>query len=564
MGDRNLAMTTLTPDQRNYYYLLEAERTGIHKPILAALYQVQGKPSLTDRETGLGISPANRVPLEAVKAFPAQVKYAANAIRSLADFLETQDWTGSDLWNAEKGGYTDRFVQKVAQGYLPKPSESEEARLEACNPIALMAAYLQDSAIDFHGSALPQNQIYLDRALLTFVERIPEYYRGLAHQRDALLEAVRIWAHLDDRETAIASLAPKAIASLKEGKINDAANDSQIDIPLKQFLRRISPNYSGYPYQREALIRLTQLWRRLPSREAAIASLATNSSPEENLKILDPALIAFIQRLPLDYQGKGSQRNALTEMLRLWHQLDSRTTALITLGIDPAQLQASSTDQITLANSAAQLDRELLAFIRRLPGEYQELDHQREALIRLIQLWRTLGSRAQTIQSLIDDLQHLDKVRRHDPQAPPQPLPLILLRRPSRWTPDNIQIFAPIIPDGSFTWAEATHGGTWMPPDGATVDAVVRIAQLAQQARDRISRPFLVTSWYRPPHINRAVGGAIHSRHLVGDAIDFTCEGLSGDQIYWFLEPWWPGGLGRYTKFPHLCHIDARSYRARW
>jgi hypothetical protein len=51
-------MATLSPDQRNYYYLLESERTGIHKPILAALYQIHSSPSLSDGQTGLGISPA--------------------------------------------------------------------------------------------------------------------------------------------------------------------------------------------------------------------------------------------------------------------------------------------------------------------------------------------------------------------------------------------------------------------------------------------------------------------------------------------------------------------------
>lgn len=103
-----------------------------------------------------------------------------------------------------------------------------------------------------------------------------------------------------------------------------------------------------------------------------------------------------------------------------------------------------------------------------------------------------------------------------------------------------------------------------MPPNQATVDAIVRVAQLAQQARDRIGRPFRITSWYRPPEVNRRVGGASESRHIVGDAIDFYCDGLSGNQLYWALDPWWPGGLGRYQQFPELSHIDARGYRARW
>jgi len=216
-----------------------------------------------------------------------------------------------------------------------------------------------------------------------------------------------------------------------------------------------------------------------------------------------------------------------------------------------------------MVNLATQLDRELLTFVRRVPGEYKELDHEREALIRLVQLWRGLTTRNQTIQSLFEDQKRLNQARGNTTEAPPKPVPMVLPKRPARWTPENIQIWASIIPDGNFTWAEATHGGTRMPPNQATVDAMVRIAKLAQRARDRIGRPFIITSWYRPPS-NCAVAEATPSRHLVGDAMDFICEGLNGNQLYWSLEPWWPGGLGRYIKFPHLCHIDARSYRARW
>ncbi|MCA1992132.1 MAG: peptidase M15A [Coleofasciculus sp. S288] len=551
-------MATLSPDQRNYYYLLEAERAGIHKPILTALYQAHSSPTLPDGETGLGISPANRVSLAQVNTFPEQVQYAANAIRSVTDSLVAQGWQGADLWNAQQGRYTDQFLEKVASGYAPAASEPTAARIEASDLNKLRQAYLADLEADFEVDAMPQNLAYLDRALLTLVERIPDYYAGLSHQRDALLEVVRIWRELDTREAVIASLIPA-------NKVEDATNDeSVLDIPLKQFVGRISANYGGYPHQREALIRMTQLWRKLRTREEAIASLKTNTSPEEKLSIIDPALIAFVQRLPDYYQGQGSQRNALTEAFRLWRQLDSRATAIVSLGVNPEVLTASATDRTVLVNLATQLDRELLSFIRRVPGGYDEREHQREALIRLVQLWRNLPTRNQSIQSLLEDQKRLDQARRTTQEAAPKPVPLIVPKRPARWTPNNIQLSASIIPDGNFTWAEATHGGTRMPPNQATVDAMVRIARLAQRARDRIGRPFIVTSWYRPPAINRAVGGARYSRHLVGDAIDFLCEGLTGNQLYWAIEPWWPGGLGRYIKFPYLCHIDARSYRARW
>jgi hypothetical protein len=551
-------MATLLPDQLNYYYLLEAERTGIHKPILAALYQAHCSPSLADGQTGLGISPANRISLAQVNTFPEQVRYAANAIRSLIGSLVEQGWKGADLWDAGQGCYTDLFLQSVAKGYAPTATELTTARLEACDFDNLWKAYWAELETDFKAQSLPQNFAYLERSLLSFVEQIPQYYTGLPNQRDALLETVRIWWELDTRDGAIASL-------LSDDQVTAASEDeSLLDIPLKQFIQGLSANYIGYPQQREALLRMVQLWRQLRTREEAIASLKTNTSPEQNLSVIDPALVAFVQRTTNSYQGRGSQRNALTEAFRLWRKLDSRASALMALGINAELIELSTTDKTARVHLATQLDRELLTFVRRLPGEYQETDYQREALIRLVQLWHNLPTRNQAIQLLLEEHRSLEQAASHAKQAFPKPVPVLIPKRPNSWTPENIQLFAAIIEDGNFTWVEATNGGIWMPPNQATVDAIIRIAKLAQRARDRIGRPFIVTSWYHPSSINRAVDGAIHSRHLVGDAIDFVCEGLTGNQIYWALDPWWPGGLSRYINFPNLCHIDARSYRARW
>lgn len=556
-------MSTLTPDQRNYYYLREAERAGIHKPILAALYEAQGQPAVNNGETGLGISPANRIPLEAVDTFAKQVYYAANTISSLIGQLVAKGWAGSELWNSEKGRYTDLFIKTVAAGYVPASGETDAGRLESCKAYVLLQSYLKDLERDLAASALPQSLEYLDRSLLALVEEIPYFYYGLSHQREAMLEAVRLWVRVDTREAAIACLEDAKEQGSGGAKIQNL-DESQLDIPLKQFLQNLAPTYASYPYQREALIRLAQLWRQLPSREAAIASLEKDTSPETSLSVLDPALIAFIQRLPQSGIPSGLQRQALTELFQSWYSLDSRTAALQVLGIATESLARSMANRKKLAHIAVQLDRELREFIRRLPTEYKQLDDQRSALIGFVQVWRGLTSKHQTIQSLLDDLKRMEKARRDAQDAPPVPLPLTFPSRPEQWTTQNICLSAAIVADGNFTWAEATQGGMWMPPDQETVDAIVRIASLVQRARDRIARPLLVSSWYLPPNIYQTFRGVLDNRHILGDALTFTCEGLSGNQLYWFLDPWWPGGLGRYTKFANLCHIDARSYRARW
>lgn len=123
----------------------------------------------------------------------------------------------------------------------------------------------------------------------------------------------------------------------------------------------------------------------------------------------------------------------------------------------------------------------------------------------------------------------------------------------------------PICSDSpNFYWYEALHGGERIPPDGTVTAGIIKLAKAAQKVRDRIGRSLHITSWYRDPDTNWRVGGASASRHLWGDAIDFWVEGMSGNELYHALDPWWEGGLGRYSNLPYIVHIDARGYVSRW
>ena len=551
-------MSELTPDQRNYYYLLEAERAGIYKPVLAALYDVHRSPRLSDGETGLGISPANKVSADEVNTFSEQVQYAANTIRSLTSDLTAAGWSGRDLWDVSKGRYSDRYLKRVAEGYAPPATDEAAARLETCDGEALIKAMEEDIAYDYDGSELPHNLSELDDELLAFAERIAPNYGRLDFQREALLETARLWRKLDTVD--------ETIEAMKVPVENDVPDEAELDKALVEFMRQVSRFYSGHPHQREALLRLVQLWRQMDSREETIDYIGTTDpyAGETNLQIVDPALIAFVQRVPDYYKNTGYERFALTEAYRTWKGLASQTEAISSLGVSPAYLASNKSNPAALATAARQIDQALLSFYAEVPKLYKETDEQREALIRLVQIWRRLDRRLNAIQSLFEDVRRMTRAERTSVDAPPAPKPPPQPTRPRRWTPYNLQLDASIIPNGNFTWAEATRGGARMPPNQATVDAMIRIAKLAQQARDRIGRPFIITSWYRPPAINARVGGASNSRHIVGDAIDFYVPGLSGNQIYWALDPWWTGGLGRYTRFPMLSHIDARGNRARW
>jgi hypothetical protein len=552
-------MAGLSADQRNDYYLREATRTGIHKPILAALFAAHGRPSLSDGEVGLGISPANRIPLEQVNTFAEQVAYAANTIRSMTNKLAEQGWKGDEIWDGDQGRYADRFLEMVANGYVPPANDGAAARLEPTSDAKLAPAYLEDWTMDCKAAGLTSNFAFLDPALLHFTNEIPRYYLGISYQRQALIEATRIWSGCDTRSAALATLLERdesdpTLVNLDESRLKQ---------PLLQFMQQLPNQYAGYPHQREALLRLVQLWHQCMSREAAIARLEAASTAETSIRLVDPALMALMQRIPQSYQGKGDQRNALTETYRLWYGLDSRGAALQELGIDSQVLSASNPNRNALLSTVSQLDRSLLDFIKRIPAQYQELEPQREALLRLVQMWQGFEGRDQTLQSLLDNLQRLENARRDSPDAIPKLEPAPLPPRPLHWTPNNLQLYAAIIDNGSFAWADATRGGTALPTTQDTIDAIIRIATLAQQAYDRIGRPFCITNWYQP---TGTAGARTDSpqRHGIGDAIEFYCDGLTGSQIYRALDPWWTGGLGRYKSYPYLCYIDARSDRSRW
>jgi hypothetical protein len=557
-------MARLSADQRNDHYLQAAVRTGIHKPLLAALAAAQQRPTLSDGELGLGISPANRIRLDQVNTFAEQVEYAANTVRSITNRLIGQGWDSAELWQAEQGRYSDRFLDLVASGHVPDSNDAAAARLEPTHALSLQQSYLADWELDCKAARLGGQFTWLDAALLRFSSEVPRYYLAIRHQRRALLEATRLWHQLEDQQAAIALLRQEEPSP---GSTTDA---TQFDQPLLQQVQQFSSQYGGYPHQREALLRLVQLWQQYSSREVTIAHLESAPTAEISIRTIDPALMALVQRIPQTYQGKGDQRNALTETYRLWYGLDSRSAALQDLGLDAQVLTASNPNRTALITAATQFDRALLDFVKRIPSLYAETELQREALIRLSQTWQGFESRDQALQALLDRVQQLETARRDSPDAAPKLEPIPLPPRPHSWTPSNLQLHAAITSSGSFTWAEATQGGRYCPSHPATVEAIVQIAELAQQAYDRIGRPFCITTWYRPlpelaqtasPGLLRSLGP---ERYSLGDAIEFYCDGLTGNQLYQALDPWWTGGLGRYKAYPYLCYIDARPERVRW
>ncbi len=93
-----------------------------------------------------------------------------------------------------------------------------------------------------------------------------------------------------------------------------------------------------------------------------------------------------------------------------------------------------------------------------------------------------------------------------------------------------------------------------------------RLVDALQELRDLANAPIRVTSGYRCPEHNRAVGGAKQSRHLRGHAADIVIKSLSVAGMYELAEQvaaFRNGGIGVYPE-QGFVHVDIREVRTRW
>ncbi len=161
------------------------------------------------------------------------------------------------------------------------------------------------------------------------------------------------------------------------------------------------------------------------------------------------------------------------------------------------------------------------------------------------------------------DAHQPDVAKAPEPKVAPDYGPTISIPGISR----PVGIYEPIYFEPSvsnFTWAEFTKGGARIPVDANVTQRIVKLCKYMDEVRVFLgNRPIRITSGYRDPVSNRAVGGARDSRHMYGDAVDFWVEGMDVVDVFYKLKGYHPkGGLAVGNGF---VHIDLRpGAPARW
>ena len=69
------------------------------------------------------------------------------------------------------------------------------------------------------------------------------------------------------------------------------------------------------------------------------------------------------------------------------------------------------------------------------------------------------------------------------------------------------------------------------PRSGAVIGALKHTAEVMESVRTLLgAKQIIVTSGYRSPLVNKAVGGSLVSAHMTGHAVDFICPGFGSPE----------------------------------
>ena len=73
------------------------------------------------------------------------------------------------------------------------------------------------------------------------------------------------------------------------------------------------------------------------------------------------------------------------------------------------------------------------------------------------------------------------------------------------------------------------------PPDHIVSVMRLTSSKVFEPIREHFNRPIYVSSFYRSPKLNKAIGGSSISQHCKGEAIDIDCDDINA-QIFHFIK----------------------------
>ena len=103
-------------------------------------------------------------------------------------------------------------------------------------------------------------------------------------------------------------------------------------------------------------------------------------------------------------------------------------------------------------------------------------------------------------------------------------------------------------------------------PDLNSLDNLLNLIVFClQPLRDKIQRPIIISSGYRCNKLNRLVGGAGNSQHLLGCAADFKVQGMTIEQTIDFIKKSgieYDQLINEYDRWVHISYSNGRNRKS--
>lgn len=86
-----------------------------------------------------------------------------------------------------------------------------------------------------------------------------------------------------------------------------------------------------------------------------------------------------------------------------------------------------------------------------------------------------------------------------------------------------------------------------------------------QKIRDHFGKSITITSSYRTPAHNKAIGSTSGSYHIKGQATDIVVANVDAFKVYLYADSISPSSTGGVIYYPNkkFCHVDTRPYKFR-